>query len=176
MADFITVLMEQWASLGFFSFLLPWLFTFAIVYGLLAKVNLFGGNNNRISALIGVIVAFFVAPYAGAWLAGFFATLSTGMVIVLGALLTVVIFAAMIGVEAKDSFGYKKFGVPIVAVIAIIVFFFALGGELGEMTIGSNTIMTVAFMVVLLLAIWFVVKGGEKSSGAGAGNQTGPTG
>ena len=51
MADPLTALMEQWASLGFFNFLLPWLFTFAIVYGLLAKANVFGGNNNRISKI-----------------------------------------------------------------------------------------------------------------------------
>ncbi len=163
MADPFTEMMSQLANMGFFTFLLPWLFTFAIVYGLLAKVGLFGGSNNRISALIGIIAAFFITPYAGPWLAAYFTSIFGGSAIILAGILTIVLFAAMIGIEPK-AIGAKKYGIPIIAIIGIVLFFFAIGGDLGAFggtTIGSNTIVTIIFIVILLAAIWLVIKGGE---------------
>ena len=168
MADPLTALMEQLSALGFFEFLLPWLFTFAVVYGLLAKADLFGGKNDRISALIGIVAAFFITPYAGPWLASYFASIFGGASVILAGILVIVLFAAMLGIRG-EGLGAKKFGLPIVVIIGVVLFFFAVGGELGEMTIGSNTIMTILFIVVLLLAVWFVVGGkGEEQTGAGA--------
>ena len=108
MADPISTMFEQLASIGFFEFLLPWLFTFAVVYGLLAKADLFGGANTRVSALIGIIAAFFITPYAGPWLASYFSTIFAGASVILAAILTVVLFAAMIGIKG-EGLGQKRY-------------------------------------------------------------------
>ena len=163
MADPFTTLMEQLSALGFFEFLLPWLFTFAVVYGLLAKADLFGGANTRISALIGIIAAFFVTPYAGPWLASYFSTIFGGAAVVLAAILVIVLFAAMLGIKG-EGLGQKKYGLPIVAIIGIVLFFFAAGGDLGFFgtpAIGDNVIMTIIFLAILVIAVWLVV-GGKK--------------
>ena len=168
MADPFTTLMEQLSALGFFEFLLPWLFTFAVVYGLLAKADLFGGANTRISALIGIIAAFFVTPYAGPWLASYFSTIFGGAAVVLAAILVIVLFAAMIGIKG-EGLGQKRYGLPIVAIIGIILFFFAAGGDLGFFgtpTIGDNTVMTIIFLAILIIAVWLVVGGKKELSEA----------
>jgi len=60
------------STLGFFDFLLPWLFTFAVTFGILAKSKLFGDDTRRISVAIALVVAFFAVGFAGPQLAGFF--------------------------------------------------------------------------------------------------------
>jgi len=73
--DFITNLTQ----LGFFEFLLPWLFTFAIVYGLLMKANLFDKVNAKVSGVLALVIAFFITPFAGPWLTNFFAVTGLGI-------------------------------------------------------------------------------------------------
>ncbi len=161
MADIVTTLMTQLSSIGFFEFLLPWLFTFAVVYGLLMKVGVFGDVSKKVSPVIAIVIAFFITPYAGPWLASYFSTLSTEIAIVLAGILTLVLFAGMIGFKA-DELKSKKWGLPIVVVMAAIVFFFALGGEFTAVTIGENTIMTVVFIAFLIIAVWFITSNGKK--------------
>ena len=170
MADPITGLFSQLGNIGFFSFLLPWLFTFAIVYGLLIKVNIFGDINKKVSGVIAIVIAFFITPYAGPGLASYFATLSTEISIVLAAILTVVLFGAMVGLTHAD-FGKGKRGWVII-IIAAIVIFFALGGEISGITFGSDMLVTIVFLAILVVSVWLVVSGGESKPA----NQTAPPG
>ena len=52
----------------FYGFLLPWIFTFAIVYGLLSKIDLFGKDNKKsgkINVALAFVIAFFVTGVGG---------------------------------------------------------------------------------------------------------------
>ncbi|MBI4014931.1 MAG: hypothetical protein HY365_03170 [Candidatus Aenigmarchaeota archaeon] len=148
-ADIFIANVEQ---LGFFDFLLPWLFTFAITYGLLIKADIFGAANAKISVVLAVVFAFFTAPFAGIFLKSFFSTLSTEMVIVLGGLLTIILFATILGIE-RSSLPYRSYAAIALGAIA---FFIAIGGEVSGIRLGSNTVMTAVFVIILLAAIGFV--------------------
>ena len=68
----------------------------------------------------------------------------------------------------RPALGYGK-------LVIVILFFFAIGGEVGELTLGSDSIVTVAFFAILLLAIWFVIRGGESKPSSPAGNGQRPS-
>jgi len=173
MAFTIEGFMSQLAGIGFFEFLLPWLFVFAIVFGLLTRVGLFGEANKRVSGIIAIVLAFFITPFAGPALTSYFATLSAGTAIILAALLTVVLFAAMFGL-GMEELKSKKYAFPIMIVIAAVIFFIALGGKMLNLTIGSST-LTIVFIVALVIgAIWYISGGTGGGGGAPAGGAKEP--
>jgi len=51
-------LLNQWEQIGVFSFMLPFLLIFALIYGILSKMNFFGDESNKsINAIIALSVA-----------------------------------------------------------------------------------------------------------------------
>lgn len=138
----------QLESLGFFSYVLPFLIIFALVFGVLSRMNLFGvQNNKKIYAIIslavsllalqfGVVSQFFsdIFPRLGIWLAvilvmfiimGFFNPTkqwSTGLMILLGIVILGIILYQTFGLSWY-SFGYwlpYNWGVIVVIVIIIV--------------------------------------------------------
>src|SRR3989338_4229737 len=91
--------MRQLQRLGFYEFLLPWLFTFAVVYALLVKSGIFGsqGLGNKISGIVAIVIAFFVTLSAGPWLTGYFATLSVWASVLLAGIVVVILFGVLVG-------------------------------------------------------------------------------
>jgi hypothetical protein len=172
MADPFTILIQNLNSLGFYNFLLPWLFVFAVVYGLLAKASLFGGQNSRVSALLGIIIAFFVASFYGPTIATFFTGLFGGATYVLAFILIAVLFIAMSGFSISDLTGAaeKKKRWPVLlflVVLAIIVFMTATGTVISGIALNESAIAAVFIVAVLLLAVWFVVGKGEEEKKPG---------
>ncbi len=98
----------------FYGFLLPWIFSFAIVYGLLAKANIFDKVNRQVSVALAFVIAFFVTGIGGAQLASFFTTLFGGASVFLAGILVIVLFTSMLWTDKKESFLHKSW-VPIAA-------------------------------------------------------------
>ncbi len=165
-ADIFIANVEQ---LGFFDFLLPWLFTFAITYGLLIKADIFGSANPKISMVLAVVFAFFTAPFAGIYLTSFFSTLSTEMVIALGGLLTIILFGTMLGID-RNALPHRYY---MAIALGAVAFFIAIGGEVADIRLGSNTVMTAVFVIILLAAIGFVTGGGSAPSKTAAEKKEG---
>src|SRR3989338_2615889 len=92
----------------FYNFLLPWLFTFVIVYGLLDKVGLFGDANQKVSLALALVAAFFVTATGGPFFAGFFAKLFIGASSFLAGILVVILFLAILGTEGKHGDLFKS--------------------------------------------------------------------
>ena len=56
----IGVILQQWADLGIFFYVLPFLLVFALVYAILYKINIMGGepNDNRgVYSIIALAIA-----------------------------------------------------------------------------------------------------------------------
>ena len=51
---------EKLGELGFYSFLLPWLVTSAVLWGLLSKSKLFGENAVAINSVLSISISFFI--------------------------------------------------------------------------------------------------------------------
>jgi len=182
MADLFTVLIQNLNELGFYDFVLPFLFVFAVVYGLLAKADLFGGQNSRISALLGLIVAFFAVGYIGPSMAGFFSSLFGGATIFLAGILVIVLLFAMAGFkmpEALGAFGGRwglGIGALLIVVIGIIVFITATGTLITGIELNENAIAAIFVVIVIIVAMMFVVgeKGPKQAQAPAGGGQQGP--
>lgn len=151
-------------QLGFFEFLLPWLFSFAIVYGLLVKLNVFGDATKKISVILAMVVAFFVVGFGGQALSRFFIGIFGGASIILAGILVVVLFLGMVGKKPEDI---AKTGTLIVLVIVGIVLWLlstgtAVGAGVGWL-LSPDLVAFVLVVVVIVLAVWAVVReGGEE--------------
>ena len=95
MADPFSILVANLNALGFFGFLLPWIFMFAVTYGLLAKAKFF--EDTKIVGVISLVLAFFVVGFGGPWLAGFFVNLFGYAAVIIAGLLVIVLFITMSG-------------------------------------------------------------------------------
>src|SRR3989344_5516132 len=103
----------------FFGFILPWIFSFAIVYGLIVKANVFGqgATNQRVAVAIAFVVAFFVSAVGGPTLANFFITLFGGAALFLGGILVVILLLALVGANTSATGTKAHTAVGIIVII-----------------------------------------------------------
>ena len=166
MVDVFTTLITNLNDLGFYDFVLPFLFVFAVVYGLLAKAGLFGGANSRVSALIGLVVAFFAVGYYGPPMAAFFGSIFGGATIFLAGILVIVLLFAMAGFHMPEALGALGgrwglgIGALLVIVIGIILFMTATGTVISGIALDDGAIAAIFVVVIIIVAMMFVV--GEK--------------
>ena len=155
-------------SLGFYDFLLPWLFTFAVVYGLLMMVKVFGDGNKKIPAALALVIAFFVTGYSGPMLSSFFITLFGGASIIIAGILVVLLFLAMVGFKLDDI---KKTGALIILVVVGVVLWMISAGAakgIGFMPLMSpDLVAMILVLVVIVMAVWAITRegGGKPASG-----------
>src|SRR3989338_7869016 len=105
MADPFTILVTNLNQLGFFGFLLPFIFIFAVAYGLLMKAKYF--EDQKIIGVISLVLAFFVVGFGGPGLANFFVNLFGLATIVLAGILVIVLFVAMSGADVSKVLAGK---------------------------------------------------------------------
>ena len=84
----------QWEAAGFFSYVLPFLLIFAVVYGILQRMKFFDADNKSISGIIAVVVALMALqfPYVGDFFREIFPRLGIGLAIILVALIAIGLF------------------------------------------------------------------------------------
>ena len=156
---------NPFATLGidFYGFFLPWIFTFAIVYGLLSKLNMFGATSARINAALSFVIAFFVTAVGGTQMADFFISIFGGAAIFLAGILVIILFAAMIGFEHG---AFKRNAALVVVVIIGILLFLASSGQFVSVQfLGTDTAGLIFWLIIIVVAIYFVTQ--EKKEGGG---------
>ncbi|MFH1787220.1 MAG: hypothetical protein ABH811_00285 [archaeon] len=112
-------LFSQWDSLGVFTYLLPFLLIFALVFGILSKLNLFGDNSKKINAIVALAVGL-IALRTNA-VSVFFADIFPRLGIALAAVLIFVIVLGLFG-DGKNrglmnTLMWAAFGVAIVILL-----------------------------------------------------------
>ena len=151
MADPFTILVSNLNSLGFFGFLLPFIFIFAVAYGLLVKAKYF--EDQKIVGVLSLVLAFFVVGYGGPALANFFVNLFGLATVVLAGILVIVLFIAMTGGDISKVASNRAVTAA-VAGVGLIVFFVSLGA-LG-ISVSDSVIGIIFVIIVLGIAILFV--------------------
>ncbi len=153
----------------FYGFLLPWLFTFAIVYGLLSKIDLFGKDNKKagkINVALAFVIAFFVTGAAGPQLAAFFINLFGGAAVYLAGILVIILFLAMIGYTKFDHIIY----VIAVIIIGIFLFLGSTGTFFGYAVISSDVAVLAFWLIIIVIAVYLLVhEKPEEDKGKGKG-------
>jgi hypothetical protein len=166
-------------SLGFYDFLLPWLFTFAVVYGLLSVTKIFGDKTPRIATALALVIAFFVTGYSGQMLSNFFTNLFGGATMIIAGILVVLLFATMVGFKSENMKDMKRMGVLVILlIIGIVLWLLSTGVAKGFgflPLMSPDVIALILVMVVIVIAIWAIVRepGTSTSGGAGAGTKAG---
>jgi len=173
MADMLTQFFINLNELGFYNFLLQWLFTFAIVYGLLIKANIFGDANKKVSGALAFVIAFFITGFAGPAMAGFFISIFGGATIFLAGILVIILFLAMVGWTPSTGTGGTGWKVAIGAlvVIGIVLFLVATGTILTGVALSESTVAAIFVIAIIAIAMWFITKEDKESKGGAKGKE-----
>ncbi len=142
-------------QLGFFGFLLPWIFMFVVSYGLVTKTKLF--ENPKITGVLSLVLAFFVVGFGGPFLAAFFTNLFGYAAVIIAGILVIVLFITMSGGSITKVFDNKG-AAALLAGIGIIVFFIAIGGS-GVLI--SDAVLGIIFIIIVMaIAVYFIAGNG----------------
>jgi len=141
-------------SLGFFGFLLPWMFVFVVVFAILLKTKILG-ENTKIMGVLSLVIAFFAVGYGGPAMASFFVNLFGMAALILAGILVIVLFVAMAGGDVSKLMSSKA-ALAVVAAIGIIIFVMLIG-SLG-VRVSDSVIGIIFIIVVMAIAIFFVTK------------------
>lgn len=149
---------NPFAGLGieFYGFFLPWIFVFAVVYGLLLKLGTFPKN---INGAIALVVAFFASAVGGVQLAGFFTALFGGASMFLAGILVIMLFAMMIGVKIEK--GKQTVALIIVVLIGAGLFLASSGNFLAVSVIGPDFASMVFWIIIIIAAFYLVTSKGD---------------
>ena len=171
--------MERVFGTEFFVYVLPWLFIFAIVYGVLSHVGNKGVPESKPArAIIGMVLAFIVTPVLAPWVGNLMEMTGIFMVII-AVLLVFIVLLEILGIKTtktitiKDKDGnkkealvpvsiFEKYGVAFAILFIIIaaLVFMAAGG-LGAIGITIPPIVAynyplIFFLIFIALLIWWM--------------------
>lgn len=155
----IADILFQWEYMGFFEFILPFLLIFAVVYGILSYMEIFG-NQKGIHAIIAVILGLLAirSGYFQAFLAEIAPRLGVGLTILLVALILIGLFVQD---QSKKTLGWILLGIAAVIFIVIMGQLYnspMFGGDLG---FSSPEVIGWLIMIGLLIVIIVVVAVGN---------------
>jgi len=148
------ILVYNLNTMGFFGFILPWVFIFCIAFGLLAKTKVLG-DDARIAAVVSIILGFFVVGYGGPGLANFFVNIFGIAAAVLAGILVLVLFMGMAGIPI-DQLAKNKAVLAVLIGIAVLVFAVAAGAF--TTMVNPTTIAIVLILIVMAAAVAFIAK------------------
>ncbi len=136
-------------EIGFYDFLLPFIFFTTLIYALTSKINLFD-EGREIDTIMSVAIGFFIVNYTslGTFLAHLFSV--SGAFIALG--LVLILISATLGVDLP---GYVNKAPAIAVMLAVVVGLFVLLETGFDQFLGN--IDSVVFNVILLLLIIVIV-------------------
>ncbi|MBI5332018.1 MAG: hypothetical protein HZB65_00430 [Candidatus Aenigmarchaeota archaeon] len=141
-------------QLGFFGFLLPWVFVFVVTFGLLVKTKVLG-EDLKLIAVFSIVTGFFVMGFGGPWLANFFINLFGIAAVIIAGILVIVLFMAMSGISI-DALAKSQATLAAAIGIGIIVFIMALGAI--NVVISPTVIAIVLMLVIMIAAFAFIIK------------------
>ena len=154
--DPFSLLVANLNALGFFGFLLPWIFVFVVVYGLLTKAKFF--ENPKIIGVLSLVVAFFVIGFGGPWLANFFVNLFGYAAVIIAGILVIILFVTMSGGNISKLFDNKAVAI-LLAAVGLVIFFVAVGGSA---VVVSDAVIGIVFVIILMAVAVYFITGSAK--------------
>lgn len=154
------------AGFDFYGFLLPWLFTFAIVYGLLMKANLFGtgAHNRQVNVALAFVIAFFVTGLGGPQLAAFFVNFFGGTSIFLAGILVFILFITLLGIKDDKKHHTGTLGFLFIVIVAVVLFLTSTGTFSGFLFIDAATAALIFWLVIILAAAYLITREPQKET------------
>ncbi len=157
----ITDILNQWAEIGIFAYVLPFLMIFAVVFGILTKTEILGKNkgvNATISLAIGLLALQF--DYVSNFFASIFPMAGIGLAVLLIALILMGMFAQGLPDNAFNGIFMGLGALIFISILLTALADFRWWGGWGY-SWGQAWPAILAGVVVIGLIAWVVVTGGE---------------
>ncbi|MAG79027.1 hypothetical protein CMI40_01480 [Candidatus Pacearchaeota archaeon] len=154
-------LLSQWEQMGFFSYLLPFLLIFALVFGILTQIKLFQESksiNGILSLVVGLMALQF--DFVPRFFSEIFPRLGVGLAIILGLLI-------LVGIFIDPSKGWIMSSLLGIGVIIFIIVLVQTSGATGWYA-GAwwfNNWPTIAAVIFILAVIGIIVGGSQEPEG-----------
>jgi hypothetical protein len=165
----ITDVLNTWADMGVFAYLLPFLLIFAIVFGVLSSSKILG-KNKAVHATIALAVGLLSLQFD--YVANFFATIFPYAGIGLAVLLVALILIGLFG-TTKDTNKWVLFG------LGIIIFLFIMGYSFYDFRwigsyVGVEWVPIIAVILIVVGAfVWMYLEGRKEDGGPGSSSTPG---
>jgi hypothetical protein len=146
----IADLLNQWGDIGVFDYVLPFLLVFAIIYGILSTIKIFG--DKKVHIIIALVLGLLSLQWG--YLSQFLNELAPRLGIGVSVLLAVMILAGMF--IAKEEVKYWARGLAALGVIIAIVIFVNTSDNLGYGNF-NFTSETMGWLIGALLLIGIII-------------------
>jgi len=158
--NLFTPLLGNLNQLGFYNFVLPWLFTLALVYGILMKVKIFDEKQQALNGIIAIVAAFFLVNYtpAGFALDTFFTQLFGVGILILTGIFVVLLLMGLVGLKGEDIFKAENIKGGGLAIILLMIFVIFLLFTIGGIQISSDQLTMIAVMIFMVVAVAYIGK------------------
>ena len=113
----ITDVLNNWADAGVFSYVIPFLLIFAVVYGILSKTKVLG-DNNTVSGIVALAVGLLSLQFD--FVATFFATIFPRFAVGLAVFLVIIILAGLF-LKPGEEKGQSTFYIIGLVIAAAVV-------------------------------------------------------
>lgn len=150
--------------------ILPFLLVFTVVFGVLQKSEIFGKEKKQIDAIVALVVGLIVISFAKA--IGIIVQLSAFLAVMLVIILVFMLLVGAFNKEGDKDSVFSGFIRKVIGIPAIIAFFAAviylvgawdyIKGKISELGEGSSIVQSIVFLVIIVAAVWFVIKSGAK--------------
>lgn len=136
--------LAQWEQAGVFSYLLPFLLIFAIIFGILQKMNLFGDTSKAVNGIIALAVGLMSLQFGfvSIFFAEIFPKLGMGLAVILLALI-------LLGLFTDSNQTGIMFGLGGIILAVILWNTFDFGGTSFWYWFSGDWISIIAVIVVL---------------------------
>ena len=153
-------LFTSWEKIGFFSYLLPFLLIFALVFGILVKVKLFK-DSKAVNAIIALVVSLMAVQFD--LVSNFFAQIFPMMGVALAIILILFILVGLFLDPEHPAMNWILFGIG--AIIFIVVLVQAAGsmGWSAGYWWQDNWVTIIGVVIVISLVIAVIASSSSKS-------------
>lgn len=156
----ITDVLNQWNTMGIFSYVLPFLLIFAVVFAILQKTHLFG-ENNAASAIIALSIGLLALQFdiVSTFFATIFPRFGVGI-----AIMVVVLISLGLWASSKDQ-PLKASWIGYVVGIGVVLWALSAWGSWGSDFIVTDFLnenfWAMAILALLIFGIYKISKGSD---------------
>ncbi|MCX6749945.1 MAG: hypothetical protein NTZ83_00640 [Candidatus Pacearchaeota archaeon] len=159
-------LFAQWEAAGIFAYALPFLLIFALVFGLLTKLNIFkSGNdpNKGVNAIISLAVAFMSLQFN--IVSSFFADLFPRFGVALSIILVILILLGFFTDLGDKNMKWVLSAIVLITLIAVLwVPLSGLGFQINFNGWFRENFALLFFAILMIGLIIWAIRGGKKGS------------
>ncbi len=140
--------LSKWEQAGFFSYLLPFLLIFALVFGILTRIQIFK-DNKVVNGIIALAVALMALQFefVPAFFSEIFPRIGIALAIILGILIVLGLFAD----PKSNLINYVLLGVGVITIGAVLIQSAGAAGWQSGQWWGDNWQLVVGAIVLFIL-------------------------